>query len=75
MESGMRVSSLSVSLVLSHGPHEGGDLDDLDGVEVLEIQEMEVLREDIIGVTFQGDNQERVSGFHFFLTQRGTEKS
>lgn len=47
---------------------EGGGLDDLDGVEVFEVQEMGITGDDVVGLAFKGCGEEHIVGwvgFHF----------
>ena len=44
--------SRSVPLLLADGSHESGRLDDLDGVKVLEVEEVGIARDDVVRVAF-----------------------
>lgn len=47
-------------LVLSERPDEGRGLNDLDGMEVFEIEQMRIARDDVVGLALQGTGEELV---------------
>ena len=53
---------LPLVAAFTHLPHEAGDLDDLDGVELFEVEEMRVPGDDVLGMALQGAGQKLVVG-------------